>query len=201
MRVIQAYPERALRMQGALGPLQSEPVIGILTIALSKAGKGTRIVWEYNVGGSMRYEVPVIAKAVDAVMGQQMAALGKLLGPAAMPTGKPATKGESAIEADDDGANGATAPGVPVPKVEPLLKVTPAPGASSAPKPTAAPVIKPSTTPPPPSTSTSTPPSTPVAKPVVPAPARPIPKPAAKPATVPATVGDAFADLERDPQA
>ena len=44
MRVLQAYPEVALRMQGALGPLQSEPVTGILTIAISEVEDGTRIV-------------------------------------------------------------------------------------------------------------------------------------------------------------
>lgn len=85
MRVVQAYPETALRMVGSLGPLQSEPVTGVLTIALSKAGKGTRIVWEYNVGGPMRYEVPVISKAVDGVMGVQLAALAKPLVVVAMP--------------------------------------------------------------------------------------------------------------------
>ncbi len=84
MRVIQAYPETALRMQGALGPLQSEPVTGILTVAISKVEQGTRIVWEYNVGGPMRYEVPVISKAVDGVMGAQLAALADRLGPVAM---------------------------------------------------------------------------------------------------------------------
>lgn len=81
MRVIQAYPERALRMRGALGPLQSEPVTGILTVAISEVEAGTRIVWEYNVGGAMRYEVPVIARAVDGVMGIQLAALAEKLGP------------------------------------------------------------------------------------------------------------------------
>ncbi|MEM7666132.1 MAG: SRPBCC family protein [Pseudomonadota bacterium] len=80
MRVIQAYPEKALRMQGALGPLQSEPVTGILTIALSEVDEGTRIVWEYNVGGSMRYEVAQISKAVDGVMSQQLAGLADMLG-------------------------------------------------------------------------------------------------------------------------
>ena len=80
MRVIQAYPESALRMVGALGPLQSEPVTGVLTIAISKVDEGTRIVWEYNVGGSMRYEVPVISKAVDGVMTQQLNGLAELLG-------------------------------------------------------------------------------------------------------------------------
>ncbi len=81
MRILHAYPERALRMQGALGPLQSEPVTGILTIAISEVEGGTRIVWEYNVGGPMRYEMPVIAGAVDSVMGIQLTALARLLGP------------------------------------------------------------------------------------------------------------------------
>ena len=80
MRVIQAYPESALRMTGALGPLQSEPVTGVLTIAISEVDEGTRIVWEYNVGGRMRYEVPVIAKAVDGVMSQQLDGLAARLG-------------------------------------------------------------------------------------------------------------------------
>ncbi|NQX94354.1 MAG: SRPBCC family protein, partial [Erythrobacter sp.] len=90
MRVIQAYPERALRMAGALGPLQSEPVTGVLTIALTEVdtpeGKGTRIVWEYNVGGSMRYEIPVISRAVDGVMSLQLAGLAELLGEIEMPS-------------------------------------------------------------------------------------------------------------------
>ncbi|MEL6737888.1 MAG: SRPBCC family protein [Pseudomonadota bacterium] len=91
MRVIQAYPENALRMVGALGPLQSEPVTGVLTIALTEvdipvapglpARKGTRIVWEYNVGGSMRYEIPVISNVVDGVMSLQLASLAEKLGP------------------------------------------------------------------------------------------------------------------------
>ncbi|PLK27977.1 hypothetical protein C0V72_00005 [Porphyrobacter sp. TH134] len=52
MRVVQAYPEQALRMQGALGPLQSEPVTGVLTVAISKVDQGTRIVWEYMLKDS-----------------------------------------------------------------------------------------------------------------------------------------------------
>ncbi len=91
MRVVQAYPESALRMIGALGPLQSEPVTGVLTIALSKVDEGTRIVWEYNVGGPMRYEVPVISKAVDGVMSIQLAGLAKRLGRVDKPA---AAKGE-----------------------------------------------------------------------------------------------------------
>lgn len=88
MRVIQAYPEVALRMAGGLGPLQSEPVTGVLTIAISEVegGQGTRIVWEYNVGGAMRYPVPVISQAVDGVMTLQLSRLADLLGVIEAPT-------------------------------------------------------------------------------------------------------------------
>lgn len=118
MRVIQAYPETALRMVGALGPLQSEPVTGVLTIALTEVDlpgapgaaprKGTRIVWEYNVGGSMRYEIPVISKAVDGVMSLQLAGLAKKLGPVdvAVDVVVETPEGASAADAEaaDDGA-------------------------------------------------------------------------------------------------
>ena len=80
MRVIQAFPERAMRMRGGLGPLQSEPVSGVLTIVISEAEQGTQIVWEYVVGGFMRYETGVIAPAVDGVMTQQLNGLAELLG-------------------------------------------------------------------------------------------------------------------------
>lgn len=119
MRILHAYPERALRMQGALGPLQSEPVTGILTIAISEVEGGTRIVWEYNVGGAMRYEVPVIARAVDGVMGIQLTALANLLGPVKV-TSQPQTAPEpdrgQAAEPEEDEAP-ATEP-APLPETD-----------------------------------------------------------------------------------
>lgn len=81
MSVIQAYPLRALRMRGGLGPLQGEPATGVLTISLEEIDGGTRIRWEYVVGGYMRYDVDTISKAVDGVMSQQLAGLRDLLGP------------------------------------------------------------------------------------------------------------------------
>lgn len=105
MQVIQAYPESALRMRGALGPLQSEPVTGILTIAISEVDEGTRIVWEYNVGGEMRYEVAEIAKAVDGVMSQQLAGLADKLGRISGPETDPAPQEE---EGDAEAAEGET---------------------------------------------------------------------------------------------
>lgn len=145
MRVIQAYPEKALRMQGALGPLQSEPVNGILTIAISEAKGGTRIVWEYNVGGSMRYEVPVIAKAVDGVMGSQIAALAKLLGPvsAAEAVTPPAASEAAPLGPAAAGAGKAPAP-VATPAAAPSAKAAPKPAAQPAAKPAPTPAPKPS---------------------------------------------------------
>lgn len=86
MRIIHAYPEQALRMRGGLGPLQSEPVNGVLTITISASESGTRMVWEYNVAGYMRYKVPEISRAVDGVIGAQLNALAELLGRVDLPS-------------------------------------------------------------------------------------------------------------------
>lgn len=73
MRVLFAHPSKVLRMQGALGPLQSEAVIGTLTVAMepTKDKAGTRVSFSYVVGGYMRYTVAEIAPAVDKVLGEQ----------------------------------------------------------------------------------------------------------------------------------
>ncbi len=102
MTVMMAQPMKALRMRGALGPLQSEPVDGVLTITMQpdKPSGGTTIVWEYVVGGHMRYEVGKISKAVDGVMSQQLDYLASKLGRIDAPLEKPAAKApaESAVE-------------------------------------------------------------------------------------------------------
>jgi len=82
MRVIYAAPGRVLRLSGGLGPLQSEPVGGVLTITLKPTVTGTRILWEYVVGGYMRYKVDEIAPAVDKVMSGQLASLATHIDPA-----------------------------------------------------------------------------------------------------------------------
>ena len=182
MRVIQAYPEAALRMVGSLGPLQSEPVTGVLTIVISKVESGTRIVWEYNVGGSMRYEIPVISKAVDGVMATQLAALAKPLGvvdvpppapvPAPAPAPAPAPSGPAAAAGAGKPAGLAPAPKPAASAAAPSL-----PAAPSAAKPVAAPAP---------------------AKPSGSAPASAA-TPAAKPSPKPASVDDAFGDLDDKP--
>ena len=74
MRVIYAAPGEMLRMSGALGPLQSEAVVGTLTVELSLApggSGGTEVSWTYVVGGHARLALPEAAGAVDMVLGEQ----------------------------------------------------------------------------------------------------------------------------------
>ncbi len=82
MRVIFAEPGKVLRMQGALGPLQSEAVMGTLTVAMEplKDGAGTRLSFNYTVGGYMRFPMVKMAPAVDAMLGDQFQRLTKPLG-------------------------------------------------------------------------------------------------------------------------
>ncbi len=191
MRVVQAYPEQALRMVGSLGPLQSEPATGVLTIAISKVDKGTRIVWEYNVGGPMRYEVPVISKTVDGVMGAQLASLAKQLGlvavvpavatPEPVPALAPAQAAPAPVSSPSVGAGQgvATKPASAPARVPAAAPVRATPAAPVAKQPAAAPA-----------------PATAAPKPVPPAQPNPAPKPAPK---VP-SVADVFGDLKDDPK-
>ena len=123
MTVVMADPGRVLRMRGGLGPLQSEPAEGVLTVTMGEVEGGTRIVWEYVVGGPMRYEVPVIAKAVDGVMSQQLRGLAGLLGPV-----EPATGAKDEKPAGEDGESSADEP---VERAEPASR---SPGAKPAPE-------------------------------------------------------------------
>lgn len=77
MRVIFAQPGKVLRMQGALGPLQSEAVLGTLTVAIEplKDDKGSKVSFSYVVGGYMRYKTAEIAPAVDKVLSEQFKSL------------------------------------------------------------------------------------------------------------------------------
>jgi len=90
MHVIYAGPPRVLRMKGGLGPLQSEAVDATLTITLKTVPEGTRILWEYVVGGYMRAKVSDMAPAVDKVLAEQLSRLAGGLEPAGAE--KPAAK-------------------------------------------------------------------------------------------------------------
>jgi len=100
MRVIYAEQPRVLRMSGALGPLQSEAIQGTLTIAIKTVDGGSRIMWEYVVGGYMRQKPEEMAPMVDAVLGEQLSSLAKKLGPKEPPPApaQPAAQPERSIE-------------------------------------------------------------------------------------------------------
>ena len=89
MRVVYLKPGDALRLRGALGPLQSEPVEGVLTVKLEAKDGGTRVAWTYAWAGAMRYPAAQIVPAVAGVMKGQFDRLAKRLG--AVPS-KPVTK-------------------------------------------------------------------------------------------------------------
>ena len=80
MRVLYIDPRvRTLRMTGALGPLQSEAVTGVLTMTVEPSGSGSKITWDYVVGGYMRLPMAQTAMLVDQVIGEQLSRLAALL--------------------------------------------------------------------------------------------------------------------------
>ncbi len=84
MHVVYADPPQGvLRMKGGLGPLQGESVLGTLTIIVKPTPTGSRIIWEYVVGGFTRIKNEDLAPAVDKVLGEQLGRLAALLTPPA----------------------------------------------------------------------------------------------------------------------
>ena len=80
MRVLYVDPRvHTLRLAGALGPLQSGAVTGVLTMTVEPAGSGARITWDYVVGGYMRMPMAEMAPLVDRVVGEQLTRLAATL--------------------------------------------------------------------------------------------------------------------------
>ena len=80
MRVLYIDPRvHTLRLDGALGPLQSEAVTGVLTMTVEASGSGSKITWDYVVGGYMRRSMSDVAPLVDQVIGEQLTRLGASL--------------------------------------------------------------------------------------------------------------------------
>jgi uncharacterized protein YndB with AHSA1/START domain len=72
MTVVYAAPGKALRMTGAIGPLQGSGLAGSMTWDLSKSEAGTKLVVTYGIGGYMAGGFEKIAPLVDAVIGEQV---------------------------------------------------------------------------------------------------------------------------------
>jgi uncharacterized protein YndB with AHSA1/START domain len=81
MMVVFVDKAHALRMRGALGPMQGEALDGTLTIQLKDAeGGAVQIIWEYVVGGFGRIPFDAMAPAVDKVLAEQLGHLAGKLG-------------------------------------------------------------------------------------------------------------------------
>lgn len=100
MRLIHVDPGKVLRMSGSLGPLQSEALDGTMTITLKPVGGKTRILWEYVVGGYMRFKPDEIAPAVNKMLAEQLESLAAKLGAVAP---RVETKGRTAPTVSDPG--------------------------------------------------------------------------------------------------
>jgi len=153
MRVVYIEPPRAMRLVGALGPLQSEALAATMTITVKPTDKGSRILFEYVVGGFMRYKVDEIAPAVDRMLSAQLTSLAGKLGPVADPVAAgPAPKPEGEAAITDEAAKpvttlkgaenfslppaGGKAAAKTEPKPEPKPKPEAKPDAAPAPAPT-----------------------------------------------------------------
>lgn len=80
MHVVQVLPGRAIRMTGALGPLQAEALTGTLTWSLRAVPGGTEISSVYLVSGHVRGDTGSYAAPVDAVLRAQLERLRVYLG-------------------------------------------------------------------------------------------------------------------------
>lgn len=81
MRVLYIDPRvNTLRLTGALGPLQSEAVTGVLTMKVEASDAGSKITWDYVVGGYARMPLGEMAPVVDQVVGEQLSRLAATLG-------------------------------------------------------------------------------------------------------------------------
>lgn len=79
MVVVLALPGRALRLEGALGPLGGLGVSGHLTFALKPAGQGTELTVTYEVGGWAKDGLGTLAAPVDGVLAEQVERLSRYL--------------------------------------------------------------------------------------------------------------------------
>ena len=83
-RVILALRDQLLRIDTALGPLQSKAVTGVLSFQLVPDGSATVLTLTYRVNGASGSALDKDAPAVDRVLGEQFARFTRLV-----ETGKP----------------------------------------------------------------------------------------------------------------
>jgi hypothetical protein len=84
-RVVLLLRDQAVRIDGALGPLQVKAVKAVLTFLLKAEDGGTSLTLGYRVNGTAASALDKDATAVDGVLGTQLARLKRYV-----ETGKPA---------------------------------------------------------------------------------------------------------------
>ena len=68
-------PDKTLRMRGALGPLGSLAVTGVMGIAIKADGSGSSVTMSYQVSGVVPVDLQSVAPDVDTVLAAQMTRL------------------------------------------------------------------------------------------------------------------------------
>lgn len=76
-RVLYVARDKAVRIEGALGPLQEMAVNGIMHFALEAAGDDTTLTFTYRVRGSPDAGLDKVAAVVDRVMTEQLTRLAR----------------------------------------------------------------------------------------------------------------------------
>jgi uncharacterized protein YndB with AHSA1/START domain len=84
--VAYALPGKALRLRGALGPLQGLGADGAMTWTISPAGDGSDLALGYAVGGYAKDGLDKLAGPVDGVLAEQVGRLKQFI-----ETGSPET--------------------------------------------------------------------------------------------------------------
>jgi uncharacterized protein YndB with AHSA1/START domain len=79
MTVVFVAPGKALRLHGALGPLQAMGAAGSMTVSIVPAGTGSDLSLIYAVGGYSKDGFETLSKAVDSVLSSQVARLQRLV--------------------------------------------------------------------------------------------------------------------------
>ncbi|MDP9010378.1 MAG: SRPBCC family protein [Pseudomonadota bacterium] len=79
MHVVYVAPGKALRLRGALGPLQGLGADGAMTWTVKGSAGGTEISVSYAVGGYAKDGFDAVSKGVDHVLGEQLERLRKLI--------------------------------------------------------------------------------------------------------------------------
>lgn len=75
LRIIYLAPQRQIHFSGALGPLQTMGVNGVMVWKISATEAGSTLEWRYTVHGHIEGGFAGIAPAVDGVVGEQLARL------------------------------------------------------------------------------------------------------------------------------